>query len=604
MCYAISPNFMRILPPPYCESNSSVNQLFKWLCALCVGHLPLFVMIMAYTLLPVVFDGKGFRDVVTDIPQPVLIALLLCYIASICRWLYWVIFVVVSVVFLGETVCLFNQHSRITSPVMVLALQSNFSESCEFFNAHLWHIVGAGACWGACTSFFIWIGRLWRKRLCPLVVSRLYLNRVAVMSIGVVCALSVFYSPLTLYLAAEEYSLYWQRTYSQMKSASTPVVYWYALKDAVFNPKIESLKILEKTLADMSVDNSDMVTPLTVVYVIGESFSKHKSDIYGYPMPVNPCLLGYHNEGSLIAFDNIVSHSNRTIEVFPALMSTYDVEQPESFLTKPLLPAVFKKAGYGVAYFDNQSLIADARYFDFGCSYFFSKSGIRELSIDEFNKEQCRFDGDFIEKYPVYDAGERNSLTIYHIMGHHVSFDDRFPKEFNRFDAGDYDSIYPYEPGQARVMAYYDNATLYNDFVLDRIISSVKDKCAIVVYAPDHGEEVYDYRDQMGRVINCVEPGTLKVVHEVPLFVWVSDSFMESYPMTVQKLKQNVHKPLYNADISHTIMDLAGIYTEAFDESLSLLRPGGARHDRKTLCFDYDRYRDVIRKVKLRYETD
>ena len=45
---------------------------------------------------------------------------------------------------------------------------------------------------------------------------------------------------------------------------------------------------------------------------------------------------------------------------------------------------------------------------------------------------------------------------------------------------------------QRNVLADYDNAILYNDSIVDAIISRFEDKEAIIIYMPDHGEECYE----------------------------------------------------------------------------------------------------------------
>ena len=48
-------------------------------------------------------------------------------------------------------------------------------------------------------------------------------------------------------------------------------------------------------------------------------------------------------------------------------------------------------------------------------------------------------------------------------------------------------------------IAHYDNATRYNDHVLEQIIRLYEGQRTVVVYLSDHGEEVYDYRASSGR---------------------------------------------------------------------------------------------------------
>ena len=47
-------------------------------------------------------------------------------------------------------------------------------------------------------------------------------------------------------------------------------------------------------------------------------------------------------------------------------------------------------------------------------------------------------------------------------------------------------------------VADYLNATRYNDLVVDHIIRLFEKRNAIVLYFADHGEEVYNYRHQLG----------------------------------------------------------------------------------------------------------
>ena len=41
-------------------------------------------------------------------------------------------------------------------------------------------------------------------------------------------------------------------------------------------------------------------------------------------------------------------------------------------------------------------------------------------------------------------------------------------------------------------MSEYDNATLYNDSIVDQIVRRFANEDAIVIYVPDHGEECFE----------------------------------------------------------------------------------------------------------------
>ena len=72
-------------------------------------------------------------------------------------------------------------------------------------------------------------------------------------------------------------------------------------------------------------------------------------------------------------------------------------------------------------------------------------------------------------------------------------------------------------------MAEYDNATRYNDHVLGMVFDAMRNTQAVVVYLPDHGEEIYDWRDQYGR--STTPEYTSAYMHsmnDIPLIVWAS----------------------------------------------------------------------------------
>lgn len=188
-------------------------------------------------------------------------------------------------------------------------------------------------------------------------------------------------------------------------------------------------------------------------------------------------------------------------------------------------------------------------------------------------------------------------------MGQHEQFRERYPDEYNSFSAKDYPQSLGYTPEQAKTVAEFDNATRYNDFVLSKIIGSLKDKTAILIYASDHGEEVYDIDDKRGRGLT-LRVGSIRPLCEVPVMVWVSDRYKSLYSEKVENLRKNAHKAIYNSDLSHTVIDAAGVSTATFNPELSLLSKGKGRTDRIILMnnYKYDLNRDKIRAQKLRYE--
>ena len=74
-----------------------------------------------------------------------------------------------------------------------------------------------------------------------------------------------------------------------------------------------------------------------------------------------------------------------------------------------------------------------------------------------------------------------------------------------------------------RILNYYDNAVLYNDFIVYSMIKELQNqnKKSALLYLSDHGENVYDGTDFFGRS----EDVLTKSMFEIPFLVWVSNNF-------------------------------------------------------------------------------
>lgn len=358
-----------------------------------------------------------------------------------------------------------------------------------------------------------------------------------------------------------------------------------------------------ETLSSTEVTLDGPTDSLTVVYVIGESFTRCRSSIFGYPYETNPLLGKELADSSLMIFYNVISPSHLTSDVYRTLLSTYDVQGDRSFESYPLLPVLMKKAGYKVSYLDNQTSIAH-KIGDVECTYFLANEKIRDYCFDFYNDKIEAYDGDFVNKYtsPYMDCSG-NSLTIYHMMGQHTTYSERYPENFAHFTKADYAHFEGLSEKGAATMAEFDNATLYNDYVMYTLIEKFRGKTAILIYSPDHGEEVYDYREVGIRGIEA-PIASVRLYYEVPVMIWMSDSFRQKYPGIVSALRSNKHKAIYNSDLPQTILDIAGIRTGTFNPDVSLIRDGAGRTHRhvQTRDFDYDAMHDEIYRHKYRYE--
>lgn len=588
---------------------SSIQKFLDKTAQLLVRELPLFIMLVIYATAPTFFScAYSLKTcILIVLPQVILPSMLLCLVASWRRWSWWIVFVFANLLWMMEMGCFFIQGERLNSYIGILIAQSNPKESGEYLSTIYVKMLETAIATAVSVILFYICDHVWRRHSGH-IIERLQssLHRNLIMRCaGVILVMSVVYSPIAIYAVAGKvnYSDRIIRPWILSNTASTWILYVYTFNDTFNNPSFKALPQLVETLSSTEVTLDGPTDSLTVVYVIGESFPRCRSSLFGYDLDTNPMLGKEHADSSLMIFDNVISRWHYTSGVYRAMLSTYDVQDDRTFECYPLLPALMKKAGYKVAYLDNQKSIAHG-VGDVDCTYFLANDKIRDYCFDFYNDAIEAYDGDFVNKYASsYMDCSGNTLTIFHLMGQHNTYRDRYPEGFAHFTKSDYEHFDGLSKRGAVTMAEFDNATLYNDYVMHTLIEKLRDKTAILIYSPDHGEEAYDYREVGMRGIEA-PIASVRLYYEVPVMIWLSDSFRQKYPGIVSALRSNTHKAIYNSDLPQTILDIAGIRTTTFNPDVSLLRGGTGRSHRHVQIndIDYDAMHDEIYRQKYRYE--
>lgn len=307
---------------------------------------------------------------------------------------------------------------------------------------------------------------------------------------------------------------------------------------------------------------------LTVVFVLGESYIKSHSALYGYVHNTTPCLIAERDRGNLIVFDDIISPYNATSQVQKNVFSLNDMSRGEMWYEKPMLPTVMRHAGYKVGFWDNQRNYAKTEMFTITVNSFIYNTEIAALSYDETTNGGMKMDGALIsdfKKRSRMQPGKYN-FYIFHLMGQHVHPAGRYPSKSSNYNYFTSDSVRRSEPwlttDKKKYVAQYDNATRYNDQVMKTIFDQWRDKNAVVVYFSDHGDEAYDWRDHIGR--GNVYSADARLFHsdnDVPFMVWCSDAYLARHAALVEQLRAASSRPGMLQDAGFLIMRLAGINT-------------------------------------------
>ena len=360
--------------------------------------------------------------------------------------------------------------------------------------------------------------------------------------------------------------------------------------------QLEQLKVAS---GKIRVDSCSFRVP-DIVLVIGESYNKHHSQLYGYDKPTTPRQVTMQEEGSLVAFSDVVSSWNLTSFVFKHMLSLWAVGDSGAWCDEPLFPEVFRKAGYHVTFITNQFLPqAKEAVFDFSGGFFMNDSALSSRLFDERNTDLYRYDGDLVKKElsaepshsTLHTPHSTHNLTILHLMGSHVDYQARYPqKSFRKFTPQQYDRP-ELIAKQRQTLAHYDNSLLYNDSILSAITNHFADKDAVVIYVPDHGEEVFDHPPYInGRRHNAdIDYALAHSEMEIPFWIWGSPLYRENHPYGWLAIQAAKDRPLMTDALPHFLLYLGGISTPLYRPELNVISP------------DYDTRRPRILKGTTDY---
>lgn len=368
----------------------------------------------------------------------------------------------------------------------------------------------------------------------------------------------------------------------------------YRLTFSIFSNNLAAQQIdkLIEAKDKVSVDSCSYMTP-TIVLVIGESYNKYHSELYGYDKPTSPRQLWRMKQDRLTVYTDVVAPWNLTSFVFKNMFSTRVVGEKGEWCDYPLFPEVFRKAGYHVAFLTNQFLPqAKEAVYDFSGGFFLNNPVLSKAQFDTRNSNLHAFDEGLLKDFrQTENRMTGHDLIIFHLMGQHVGYNARYPRRMRKFYGEDYDRP-DLSVRDRDILSHFDNATLYNDSIVNEITKLFEDKEAVVIYLSDHGEEVFnDGFKHYGR--NHSAEITGRLAHQefdVPFWIWCSRQYTINHPDVYRRIVESRHRRMMTDALPHLLFYLAGISSKDYNSRYCILSD------------DYDEMRPRIIKGTVDYD--
>lgn len=329
-----------------------------------------------------------------------------------------------------------------------------------------------------------------------------------------------------------------------------------------------------------------------VVFILGESTNRNHMSLYGYYLPNTPNLNDMAERGEISVFRDVVSPHSTTIAVLSKMFTFCHNESDKPWYEYDNLIDIMNTAGYKTHWLSNQESsgiwgnVAQIYAAHSRVSHF---TRIRDSREDDGLEDGALFP--LVDDAIAQRAADKNFYVV-HLMGGHGLYYNRFPYIFTKFTKDDIKL--DVNDAQKTVIAQYDDALYYNDYIVSGIIDKFRctNEDSIVIYLPDHGEAVYDE----GGFTGHIEENPSRHMIEVPLIIWASDKFKELHPEKWADIQAAVNQPYMTDDMIHTVLDIVDIGTAEYDPTRSIINPNF--NEKRKRIFDNKDYDAEIRNAK------
>ena len=552
-------------------------------------------------IMPYYLRNRGAQPYELALPELFLDIYVACVVLTLIPrkvrfWVRALLYLLLYGIAIVDVFCYIRFESTLTPTMLMLVGETSSQEASEFLSAYLsWDIITSELGW---VLLLLLVHVLWTlvRWLSRSIRQRMVLPKVNPLAITFLRAVLGALVVWLLYSAVTQtwnnkvamHRLFSCNTLGEVeheltrKDQAKLYVPVYRLAFGIYANRLASHQIiqLEAASTKIQVDSCSFHVP-DIVLVIGESYNKHHSQLYGYNKPTTPRQLAMAEEGSLIPFSDIVSSWNLTSFVFKHMLSLYAVGDSGEWCDQPLFPEVFRKAGYHVTFITNQFLPqAKEAVYDFSGGFFLNHPEVSSRLFDKRNIKLYRYDDGVLKELMANSQKPKANLTILHLMGSHVDYRARYPqKSFRRFTPQMYNRP-DLTDKQKQTLADYDNSLLYNDSIVKAITNCFVDKEALVIYMPDHGEEIFDDKPYVsGRRHNAdIDYRLARNEMEIPFWIWGSPKYIENHPYGWQAIQVAKDRPMMTDALPHLLLYLGGISTPLYRSELNIISPDYNTH--------------------------
>jgi len=282
--------------------------------------------------------------------------------------------------------------------------------------------------------------------------------------------------------------------------------------------------------------NVDIPNKEIYILGIGESMTYEHCSLNGqYFRETMPKLKAL---GNIVSYSNYYSGACLTMFSVPQIVTRATADNYEINFREKSIIQPYKEAGFMTYVIECGNLLGYETYLSAGADSLFHVEKDIDIPkiIDSLSRLHPKtfFVAEFLGCHSFYYNYEKD-YDIYH-------------PNINSDPDVKSDSLY---------INAYDNTILYADYVLSGIVNAINrpDVSSSLIFVSDHGENIGPSGGGHGG--DC---SPQKEEYHVPLIVWCSDTYANTFPEKFKNLCIHKDSPVCSDNIFYSVCDVSGIY--------------------------------------------
>lgn len=275
------------------------------------------------------------------------------------------------------------------------------------------------------------------------------------------------------------------------------------------------------------------------VLVIGESQNRAHMQAYNYHRATTPWLDSMKNDKNMLLVTKAYSCHTHTVPTLLYALTAKNQYNNIAVKNAVSVLEVAEAAGFETVWLSNQvkysawdtpvtSIASEAN----------QQKWINSTLGESTNTDY--FDGKLIEELEKTKITDK-MLIVMHLMGNHGSYEQRYPKAFEKYDG-------------KNTIDKYDNSIIYNDYVMSQVYKRARKipNFKGLVYCSDHADAI----DK--NLSHDAAQFDFDMTH-IPLYIYLSDSYIQNNSAKYKSLEKQKNKLFTNDLLFNLMLGVLGI---------------------------------------------